>query len=387
MSEPTALKRTRLYRLHIQAGAKMVPFAGYEMPLGYPPGIIREHLHTRSKAGLFDVSHMGQIRVSGADAALHLESLIPSDIISLAVGKQKYALLLNEKGGIIDDLIIARVARTEFILVVNASCKINDFNYLKSKLDKKVKLDLVHDRSLLALQGPKSPDVMEQSGHNLSNMPFMSVNQITLNGSPCLISRSGYTGEDGFEISIHNDHAVTVAESLLSNPEVAWAGLGARDSLRMEAGLPLHGHDITEDTTPVEAGLSWAVAKARRSQGARAGGFPGDHIVLPQIAGRVSSRLVGLQPVGKAPVRESAALEDDHGNPVGAVTSGGFSPTLGKPICLGYVDLKYADPADMEMDAGRDAERATLHAVVRNRRLPVRVTRLPFVKHNYYRPR
>ncbi len=350
-------------------------FAGYDMPMRYPPGIVREHLHTRQQASLFDVSHMGQIYISGADAPIHLESLIPMDIVSLAVGKQKYGLLLNENGGIVDDLMIARIARTEFILVVNASCKTNDFSYLKGKLGKSLNIEIRDDRSLLALQGPKSSDVMNQLGHDLSQMEFMSIAEITLDGVPCLFSRSGYTGEDGFEISMRHDHAVVVAELLLSSPDVAWAGLGARDSLRMEAGLPLYGHEITQDTTPAEAGLSWAVSKPRRLQGQRAGGFPGDHIVLPQIAGGVSRLLVGLQPVGRMPVRKGAALEDDIGNPVGTVTSGGFSPSLWKPVCLGYVNPEYADSAGQ----------SGLHAVVRGKRLPVRVTRLPFVKRNYYR--
>ncbi len=385
MSESGQLKRTRLYGLHLAAGAKMVPFAGYDMPVRYPPGIIREHLHTRRQASLFDISHMGQICVCGVDAAICLESLIPSDIVSLAVGKQRYGLLLNERGGIIDDLIITRTTHEKFVLVVNASRKIIDFNYLKGKLGKELDMELVHDRSMLALQGPKSFDVMNQLGHDLSDMEFMSVNEITLDGVPCLLSRCGYTGEDGFEISMRNDHAVAVAELLLSRPHVAWAGLGARDSLRMEAGLPLYGHEITQDTTPVEAGLSWTVAKARRSQGERAGGFPGSDIVLAQISGQVCRRLVGLQPLGKAPVREGAALENGNGRTVGTVTSGGFSPSLDKPVCLGYVDLQYAEAA--HADTGHGPERVALHAVVRNRRLPVRVTRLPFVKRNYYRKR
>ncbi len=383
MSESALLKRTRLYGLHLEAGAEMAPFAGYDMPVRYPPGIIQEHLHTRRQASLFDVSHMGQIAVAGADAAIHLESLIPSDLVSLAIGKQKYGLLLNENGGVIDDLMVARIAQTEFILVVNASCKANDFSYLKYKLGKSLDIGHVHDRSLLALQGPKSADVMEWLGHDLSNMGFMSVSEITLDGIPCLFSRSGYTGEDGFEISMSHAHAVAVAELLLSSPDVAWAGLGARDSLRMEAGLPLYGHEMTQETTPVEAGLCWAIPKVRRSQGERAGGFPGSHIILPQIPRQVPRLLVGLQPVGRMPIRKDAMIEDDHGNTVGTVTSGGFSPSMGKPVCMGYIDLEYANPTDI--DTEHSAEQPGLYAVVRNKRLPVRVTRLPFVKRNYYR--
>jgi len=383
MSEPTLLKKTRLHQLHLEAGAEMAPFAGYDMPVRYPPGIIREHLHTRQQASLFDVSHMGQIRVSGVDAATRLESLIPADLVSLAVGKQKYGLLLNEDGGVIDDLMVARTAQTEFILVVNASCKANDFSHLRYKLGKSLNVESIDDRSLLALQGPKSSDVMNQLGHDLSNMEFMAVGEIILDGVSCLFSRSGYTGEDGFEISVPHDHAIAVAELLLSSPDVAWAGLGARDSLRMEAGLPLYGHEITNDTTPVEAGLSWAIPKARRAQGERAGGFPGDHVILPQIPRQVSRLLVGLQPVGRMPVRQGAMIEDGNGNTVGTVTSGGFSPSMGKPVCMGYVKLEHTELTDI--DTEHDAGQPELYAVVRGKRLPVRVTRLPFVKRNYYR--
>ncbi len=385
MSEPTLLKKTRLHQLHLEAGAEMAPFAGYDMPVRYPPGIIREHLHTRQQASLFDVSHMGQIRVSGADAATRLESLIPTDLVSLAVGKQKYGLLLNEDGGVIDDLMVARIAQTEFILVVNASCKTNDFSHLRYKLGKSLNVESIDDRSLLALQGPKSSDVMNQLGHDLSDMEFMAVSEIILDGVSCLFSRSGYTGEDGFEVSVPHDHAIAVAELFLSSPDVAWAGLGARDSLRMEAGLPLYGHEITQQTTPVEAGLSWAIPKARRLHGERAGGFPGDHVILPQIPRQVSRLLVGLQPVGRMPVRQGAVIEDNNGNTVGTVTSGGFSPSMGKPVCMAYVELKHTELSDS--DTEQDAGQPELYAVVRDKRLPVRVTRLPFVKRNYYRKR
>lgn len=369
----TQLKQTALHQLHTEAGAKMMPFAGYQMPVSYPSGIIRENLHTRQKASLFDVSHMGQICVFGTEAAKHLESLIPADIISLAIGKQRYGLLLNKNGGVIDDLMITRSAQEKFILVVNAACKDSDFNYLKQKIGNKLEVEILDDRGILALQGPKSPDVMKRFGHELSEMEFMSVREITLDGIPCLLSRSGYTGEDGFEISMQDEHATAVAELLLSDPDVAWAGLGARDSLRMEAGLPLYGHDITPDTTPIEANLLWAVSKTRRLQGERAGGFPGDHIVLPQIPKNVSRLRVGLQPLGKAPVREGAVIEDSHGNKVGTVTSGCFSPSSGKSACMGYVDIAHS------------TEQCELNAVVRDKHRPVRVTRLSFVERRYYR--
>lgn len=380
------LQRTALFDLHQQAGAKIVPFAGYEMPVNYVDGIIKEHLHTREHAGLFDVAHMGQIRVSGANAALLLETLMPVDVVSLPLLQQKYGLLLNSQGGIIDDLMVARIAQDEFMLVVNAACKTNDFAHLTEQLGNRLEVEMLAHKSLLALQGPAAAQVMYRLGLDLSDMGFMSVRELQIKGISCWFSRSGYTGEDGFEISVDDNHAVEIAEMLLADDEVKWVGLGARDSLRMEAGLCLYGNDITTQTTPIEGNLLWAVSKARRSGGERAGGFPGDDIILSQIAARKlghkpeqgSKLLVGLAPQGRAPIREGAIIEqiegDEMGRQIGQVTSGGFSPSLGKPICMGYVDIEHS------------TENNVLNAVVRGKRLPVNVSKLPFVARHYYRP-
>ena len=378
MSLSENLQRTALFDLHQQAQAKIVPFAGYEMPVNYPDGIIKEHLHTREKAGLFDVSHMGQIRVSGTDAARLLETLMPIDVISLQLGQQRYGLLLNSQGGIIDDLMISRLGENEFMLVVNAACKSNDFNHLHQQLGTRLQVELLARKSLLALQGPVAAQVMSQLGHDLADMGFMSVRPLRVNGIDCLFSRSGYTGEDGFEISVDNEHALELAETLLQDDAVKWVGLGARDSLRLEAGLCLYGHDITTETTPIEGNLLWAISKVRRPDGERAGGFPGEQVILPQIPKQVSKLLVGLSPQGRTPIREGAVLEysengESPGGVVGQVTSGGFSPSLGKPICIGYVDIAHS------------AENCRLNALVRGKRLPVVVTKLPFVPRRYAR--
>lgn len=374
MSSPENLQRTALFDLHQQANAKIVPFAGYEMPVNYADGIIKEHLHTREKAGLFDVSHMGQIRVSGANAAPLLETLMPIDIVSLPIGQQKYALLLNRQGGIIDDMMVARMAQDEFMLVVNAACKTNDFNHLQQQLGNRLQLEMLPHKSLLALQGPTAAQVIHRLGQDLSDMGFMSLRKLQIKGITCWFSRSGYTGEDGFEISVADEHAVAIAETLLADDDVKWVGLGARDSLRLEAGLCLYGHDITTETTPIEGNLLWAITKTRRAGGERAGGFPGDDIILSQIPKQVAKLLVGLSPQGRAPIREGTLIEGDEiGTPIGQVTSGGFSPSLGKPICMGYVDIAHS------------TENNELNAVVRGKRLPVNVSKLPFVARNYYR--
>ncbi len=379
MNSSENLQRTALFELHQKAQAKIVPFAGYEMPLSYPDGIIKEHLHTREKAGLFDVSHMGQIRVSGGDAARLLETLMPIDLVALQSGQQKYALLLNAEGGIIDDLMISRMAEDVFILVVNAACKTNDFNHLHKQLGSRLQIDMLAHKSLLALQGPVAAQVMGRLGHDLSDMGFMAVRQLRVNGIDCLFSRSGYSGEDGFEISVDNDYALEFATTLLQDEAVKWVGLGARDSLRLEAGLCLYGHDITTETTPIEGNLLWAISKARRLGGERAGGFPGEQVILPQIPKQVSKLLVGLSPQGRIPIREGAVLEysqdeDSAGTVVGKVTSGGFSPNLGRPICIGYVDIEHS------------AENSRLNTLVRGKRLPLVVIKLPFVSRRYYRP-
>jgi aminomethyltransferase len=373
LNNPESLSRTALYPLHVEAGTKIVPFAGYEMPVQYPAGIIKEHLHTRQKAGLFDVSHMGQISITGENAARLLESLVPVDIINLKPGRQRYALFLHDNGGVMDDLMIARISENEFSLVVNAACKENDFSHLKAKLGNQLDINMATDRSLLALQGPKSATVMQRLGHDLSDMGFMDIRTIDIKGNHCSMTRSGYTGEDGFEISMNNDNASELANLLLEDEDVEWVGLGARDSLRLEAGLCLYGHDMNEQTTPLEANLLWAISKARRPAGERSGGFPGDHVVMPQIPRNVDSLLVGLKPEGRAPIREGAIIEDPDGKEIGSVTSGGYSPSLGHPICIGYVNI---DSSKQE---------TPLNAVVRDKRLPVTVTNLPFVPRNYYR--
>ncbi|WP_424947140.1 glycine cleavage system aminomethyltransferase GcvT [Candidatus Spongiihabitans sp.] len=386
MNSSENLQRTALFDLHREASAKIVPFAGYEMPVNYPDGIIKEHLHTRAAAGLFDVSHMGQISVRDKDGCVErtadaLETLMPVDLVALPRQRQKYALLTNDDGGIIDDLMVQNLGE-HFNLVVNAACKANDFAHLQQHLAPTQQLALADDLALLALQGPAAATVLTNLGcdigHDLGEMKFMGVRELNIDGVACIASRSGYTGEDGFELSMAAAHAVQVARRLLADAAVKWVGLGARDSLRLEAGLCLYGHDITTATTPIEGNLLWAVSKARRRGGERAGGFPGDDIILPQIPNHSARRRVGLLPDGRAPIREGAELfasdgGDDHVESVGMVTSGGFSPSLGKPICMGYVALAHA------------ALGTALQARVRGRLLPVTVAKLPFVAPNFYR--
>ena len=372
MSNQSELKRTPLYPLHLEHGAKIVPFAGYEMPVNYADGIIKEHLHTRQFAGLFDVSHMGQISIRGENTAAALESLIPVDILSLPAGRQKYGLLTNPEGGIIDDLMIQNLG-DRFALVVNAACKHQDFAHLRQHLGDTQQLEFLENLALIALQGPASAAVMAAMGHDLTDMKFMHVRQLDIDGIACSVSRSGYTGEDGFEMSVPADKAAQLARLLLSDQSVKLIGLGARDSLRLEAGLCLYGHDITTTTTPAEAGLNWAISPVRRLGGERAGGFPGDDRILPEIPKNISRLRVGLVPDGRAPVREGSILLDADLNPVGEVTSGGFSPSLGHPLSMGYVKLEHAAVA------------TRLNALVRNKHLPMVITRLPFVTANFYR--
>ena len=374
------LRRTPIYALHLAHGAKIVPFAGYEMPVSYADGILAEHLHTRNSAGLFDVSHMGQISVRGpsaGDIATALESLIPADLLALPPGRQKYGLLTNPAGGILDDLMVQNLGE-HFALVVNAACKTQDFAHLQKHLGDPelglgLELKLAEHLALLALQGPASAAVLGALSDDFTGMKFMDVREATIDGMPCTVSRSGYTGEDGFELSMAADHAEPLARQLLANPMVKLIGLGARDSLRLEAGLCLYGHDLTPSTTPVEGALNWAVSPARRASGARAGGFPGADVILPQMPKNIQRVRVGLLPGGRAPVREGAALLDAHGNPTGEVTSGGFAPSLGHPISMGYVKLQHAGPG------------TELLAVVRNKQLAVRVAPLPFVAANFCR--
>jgi aminomethyltransferase len=367
-ANPPPLRRTPLYDLHVARGARMVPFAGYEMPVQYPTGIIAEHLHTRAKAGLFDVSHMGQIALRGDAAAGALEELVPGDLQALAPGRMRYTLLLNEIGGIIDDLMATRI-ETGLLLVVNAARKEHDLAHLKQNLDINIEIEPRFERALLALQGPAAAAALARLAPGVDRMPFMSAADIAIAGVPCFATRSGYTGEDGFELSLASEHAVQVAEALLNEPEVAPIGLGARDTLRLEAGLCLYGHDIDETTTPIEAGLAWTIGKRRRDES----GFPGGGTILQQLAHGPERRRVGLRPDGRAPAREGSVILDAAGDSVGHVTSGGFGPTLGAPIAMGYVDAGHAEIG------------TPLSLVVRDVPRPAHVVPLPFVPTRYYR--
>jgi len=368
-SSDAPLRRTPLYELHRARGARMVGFAGYEMPVQYATGIIAEHLHTRTQAGLFDVSHMGQIRLHGAGAASALEALVPGDLQALMPRHMRYTLLLNDRGGILDDLMVTRL-EDGLMLVVNAACKEADLAHLQAHLDRSATIEPRFERALLALQGPKAATVLSRFAPDVERMPFMSAAELSVAGAPCMATRSGYTGEDGFEISLAADDAVSVAERLLAEPEVAPIGLGARDTLRLEAGLCLYGHDIDETTTPVEAGLVWTIGKRRRAEG----GFPGAAIILRQLADGPARKRVGIRPDGRAPAREGTAIVDPAGNPIGQVTSGGFGPSVGAPVAMGYVE------------AAHSAEGTALALIVRDVARPAHVARLPFVPTHYYRP-
>ncbi|MBE4618858.1 glycine cleavage system aminomethyltransferase GcvT [Vibrio navarrensis] len=367
------LLTTPLHALHIEVGAKMVPFAGYDMPVQYPLGVKKEHLHTRDAAGLFDVSHMGQLRLHGEGAAAFLESLVPVDIIDLAQGKQRYAFFTNEQGGIMDDLMVANLGDHLFV-VVNAACKEQDINHLQAHIPSDVELEVIDDRALLAIQGPKAAEVLARFQPVVAEMLFMDVQKLELLGEECIISRSGYTGEDGYEISVPADKAEALARALTAEQEVEWIGLGARDSLRLECGLCLYGHDLDETTTPVEASLLWGIQKVRRTGGEREGGFPGADIILKQIESKdVSRKRVGLVGLTKAPVREGAELFDADGNKVGVVTSGTAGPSAGKPVSMAYLR---ADLTEIGTE---------VFAEVRGKLLPMAVEKMPFVPQRYYR--
>ncbi|MCB1829650.1 MAG: glycine cleavage system aminomethyltransferase GcvT [Chromatiaceae bacterium] len=366
------LLRTPLYDLHLELGGKMVPFAGYEMPVHYPSGILKEHQQTRNLAGLFDVSHMGQVKLSGSRAAAAMEGIVPVDVIDLAVNCQRYALFTNDDGGILDDLMITNAGGHLFV-VVNAACKEQDIAHMRRHLSGDCDIEPLNDRALLALQGPAAGEVMASLAPESRRLVFMTAARLSLAGADCFVTRSGYTGEDGFEISVAADRAEAVARELLAYEQVAPVGLGARDSLRLEAGLCLYGHDIDGSTTPVEASLLWAIQKVRRAGGAREAGFPGADVILEQIATGVSRRRVGIRPQSKLPVREGSELLDSAGNRVGTVTSGGFGPTVGAPVAMGYVDIAHS-----KLDTG-------LQAIVRGKPHPVRVAKTPFVEQHYYR--
>jgi aminomethyltransferase len=362
------LKRTPLHALHRALGARMVPFAGYEMPLNYPTGILQEHLHTRAQAGLFDVSHMGQLRLAGTDAVRTLETLVPGDLAALAPLRMRYTLLVNESGGILDDLMATRLA-DGFLLVVNAARKEADLAHLSERIGGAATVEALEDRALLALQGPAAAAVLSRSCDGIARLGFMTATEAELGDYQCFVTRSGYTGEDGFEISMPARDAAAVAELLLGQPEVRPIGLGARDSLRLEAGLCLYGHDIDETTTPVEAGLAWTIGRRRRAEG----GFPGAAVVLRQLTEGTTQTRVGIRPDGRAPAREDTPIVDAAGVRTGRVTSGGFGPTVGGPIAMGYVDRACA------------AEGTALALLVRGVARPARIVRLPFVPTRYYR--
>ncbi|WP_028303857.1 glycine cleavage system aminomethyltransferase GcvT [Oceanospirillum maris] len=368
-----ALKKTPLFNLHKELGARMVPFAGYDMPVQYPLGVKKEHIHTREKAGLFDVSHMGQVKLHGANAAKALETLVPVDIIDLPVGKQRYALFTNEQGGIMDDLMVTNHGDYIYV-VVNAACKEQDIAHMRAHLGDDVELEVMDDAALVALQGPQAAAVLARFAPETADMVFMDARVIRLDGVECLASRSGYTGEDGFEISIPAAEAERLCRLLQEQPEVEAIGLGARDSLRLEAGLCLYGHDIDTTTTPLEGSLIWAISKVRRADGERAGGFPGADVILGQISNKDWSRKrVGLVGEGRAPVREGAELFDADGHKIGVVTSGTFAPTAEKSVALGYVATEFS------------ALDTSVFASVRGKLLPMTVVRTPFVEQRYYR--
>jgi aminomethyltransferase len=370
------LSRTPLYDLHVSLGARMVPFAGYEMPVQYPLGVLKEHLHTRAHAGLFDVSHMGQVELHGAEAAAALESLVPVDVIGLPAGKQRYALFTNDQGGILDDLMIFNTG-SYLHLVVNAACKAQDIAHLKAKIGSRCEIRVRDDLALLALQGPGAELAMASIAKDSTSIPsiFMGGARLNLAGIDCLVTRSGYTGEDGFEISVPATHCETLAKALLAAPNVQAIGLGARDSLRLEAGLCLYGHDLDTTTTPVEAALTWAIQKVRRTGGARAAGFPGADVILAQLddPSKVKRKRVGIKPEGRAPIREGVELQNEHGQKIGIVTSGGFAPSVNAPIVMGYVDTSYASTG------------TKINALLRGNGASVTVVDMPFAPHRYKR--
>jgi aminomethyltransferase len=378
-NDPSTLKQTPLHALHAACGGKMVPFAGYDMPVQYTTGVLREHLQTRQSAGLFDVSHMGQIALrakSGKveDAALALERLVPQDMLSVAPGRQRYAQFTNDQGGILDDLMVANFGSHLFV-VVNAACKAEDEAHLRAHLSDVCVIEPLPDRALIALQGPKAESVLAKLCPEAPSMRFMDAGPHRVDGIDCFVSRSGYTGEDGFEISVPSAQAEALAKRLLADNAVLPIGLGARDSLRLEAGLCLYGHDIDTTTTPIEGALEWSIQKSRRSGGARAGGFAGAAIILAQLDKGASRRRVGLKPEGRAPVREGARLFADatSSESIGAVTSGGFGPSINAPVAMGYLSSSHAISDQL------------VFAELRGQRLPMRISPMPFVPNTYKR--
>jgi aminomethyltransferase len=367
MADPD-LRRTPLHDLHLSLGAKLVPFAGYAMPVQFGTGIMAEHRHTRAQAGLFDVSHMGQVRLAGDAAAAALERLVPGDISALAPGRMRYTLFTNDAGGILDDLMVT-AAGDHLFVIVNAARKAHDIAHMRRHLDGKAQVTPLEDRALLALQGPMAAAVLARLAPVAPTLGFMTARPMPLDGIACFVSRSGYTGEDGFEISVPADAAERLARRLLAEPEVRPVGLGARDSLRLEAGLCLYGNDLDERTTVVEAGLAWAVQKRRRAEG----GFPGATVIARELAEGAKRKRVGIRPEGRAPARDGTEITDAAGAVIGRVTSGGFGPSADGPIAMGYVAAAHAAPG------------TAVQLVVRGTPRPARLVPLPFVPHRYYR--
>jgi len=381
MSAPDqTLLTTPLNALHIELGARMVPFAGYSMPVQYPAGLMAEHHHTRKAAGLFDVSHMGQLRLVGADAAAAFETLIPVDVIDLPVGKQRYGLLLNDEGGIIDDLMFFNLGQNEIFVIVNGACKVGDIAHIQAKIGSRCQVIPMPEMALLALQGPQAVTALSRLAPGVEKLVFMTGGNFTVNTGTqkidVFLTRSGYTGEDGFEISVHESQAEALARALLTQPEVKPIGLGARNSLRLEAGLCLYGNDIDTTTNPVEANLLWAMQKVRRAGGAREGGFPGATKVLAALADSTRSgsrKRVGLIALERIPVRDHTELQDGQGNKIGEVTSGLLGPTIDRPVAMGYVDVAFSALGTQVM------------AIVRGKPVPMAVSSMPFVPTNYFR--
>ena len=374
MSPADQLLKTPLYNLHVELGARMVPFAGYSMPVQYPAGLMAEHLHTRMAAGLFDVSHMGQLRLEGLDAAAAFESLMPVDVIDLPVGKQRYGLLLNEAGGIMDDLMFFNTGASIFI-IVNGACKAVDIAHIQQKIGSRCNVIPMPEYALLALQGPQAATALSRLAPDVGKLVFMTGGRFDVAGCDCFLTRSGYTGEDGFEISVHNDQADKLARALLAQPEVKPVGLGARNSLRLEAGLCLYGNDIDTTTTPIEASLNWAIQKVRRTGGARAGGFPGFHKVLAQLGDptQLTRKRVGLKALERVPVRDHTALHALRGEVIGVVTSGLLGPSINQPVAMGYVSPEFSSIG------------MQVNAMVRGKPVPMQVCAMPFVANNYFR--
>ena len=380
MSADTSLLTTPLNALHIELGAKMVPFAGYSMPVQYPMGLMAEHAHTRTAAGLFDVSHMGQLVLRGKGAAMAFESLMPVDVMDLAVGKQRYGLLTTDEGTIIDDLMFINKGSDEIFVIVNGACKAGDIAHMQSKMGQRCEIITLPTQGLLALQGPQAVNALQRVVPGVDQLVFMTGGAFPWNGADLFITRSGYTGEDGFEISVPSENTDALARALLAQPEVKPIGLGARNSLRLEAGLCLYGQDIDTTTSPLEAGLAWAIQKVRRGGGARAGGFPGASKIMAAcadasglVAQKPTRKRVGLIAQERVPVREGVALCTTDGRIVGKVTSGLLGPSVNLPIAMGYV------PAELS------ANGTLLHAMVRGKPVPMIVSSMPFVPNRYYR--